>query len=215
MGSHVGFLLHRRESDREMHFLIIFSALVLATVNPINFINRPLRPPRNPPLQPPAGQRCAGRNYNGRRCCTPDVPCGYGEGDCDGPGDGGGNDGHRGCRGNLVCGSNNCLKFGSYYHPKDDCCERPRGSSQRQSVSPVTGPVYSSDSVSVLSQWGSWSSWSSCSTRHQQVGGRCRRTRTRQCQGQGCRSSQDLQEKYCRESSCSHGGYGSYGRYVG
>merc|ERR1711862_941931 len=99
-------------------------------------------------------------------------------------------------------------QVGSYYHPKDDCCERPSSSVPR-----VTRPVYSS--VSVLSQWGSWSSWSSCSTRHQQVGGRCRRTRTRQCQGQGCRASQDLQEKYCRESSCSSRGYGSYGRYKG
>ena len=92
----------------------------------------------------------------------------------------------------VACGSNNCLKFGSYYHPKDDCCERPSSS-----VSRVTRPVYSSDSVSVLSQWGSWSSWSSCSTRHQQVGGRCRRIRTRQCQGQGCRASQDLQVGDC------------------
>merc|ERR1712172_419809 len=110
---------------QRMHFLLICSALVFTTVNPINFINRPLRPPRNPPLQPPAGQRCAGRNYNGRRCCTPEVPCGYGEGDCDGPGDGGGNDGHAGCQQGLVCGSNNCKKFGLYYHEKDDCCDVP------------------------------------------------------------------------------------------
>ena len=68
-------------------------------------------------------QRCAGRNYNGRRCCTPEQPCGYGEGDCDGPGDGGGHDGHGGCRGELVCGSNNCKKFGSFYHDKDDYCD--------------------------------------------------------------------------------------------
>ena len=71
------------------------------------------------------GQRCAGRNYNGRRCCTPEDPCGEGEGDCDGPEDGGGHDGHAGCQGELVCGSNNCMKFGLYYHPKDDCCEKP------------------------------------------------------------------------------------------
>ena len=70
-------------------------------------------------------QRCAGRNYNGRRCCTPENPCGYGEGDCDGPADGGANDGHAGCRGDLVCGSNNCKKFGLYYHEKDDCCDLP------------------------------------------------------------------------------------------
>merc|ERR1719435_784653 len=78
----------------------------------------------NIPIEPPPGQRCSGRNYNGRRCCTPDHPCGLGEGDCDGPQDGGGNDGHRGCKGSLVCGSNNCRKFGLYYHEKDDCCER-------------------------------------------------------------------------------------------
>ena len=72
-----------------------------------------------------SGQRCAGRNFNGKRCCTPQAPCGYGEGDCDGPGDGGGNDGHAGCRGELVCGSNNCRKFGLFYHDKDDCCDLP------------------------------------------------------------------------------------------
>ena len=77
------------------------------------------------PLLPPAGQRCRGRNYDGKRCCTPENPCDEGEGDCDGPGDGGQHDGHEGCKGDLVCGSNNCLQFGSYYHPKDDCCERP------------------------------------------------------------------------------------------
>merc|ERR1712211_25116 len=86
-------------------------------------------------LEPPPGQRCAGRNYQDRRCCTPEQPCGYGEGDCDGPLDGGPNDGHDGCAGNLVCGSNNCLKFGAYYHPKDDCCDLPE---TIQDISPVT-----------------------------------------------------------------------------
>merc|ERR1711971_1335354 len=42
--------------------------------------------------EPPAEQRCSGRNYNGRRCCTPEQPCGLGEGDCDGPPDGGVNE---------------------------------------------------------------------------------------------------------------------------
>ena len=130
-----------------------------------------------------SGQRCAGRNFNGRRCCTPENPCDEGEGDCDGPGDGGRNDGHAGCRGDLICGSNNCLKFGSYYHPKDDCCERP-SSSEMLRCSP---------SSSDFSQWGSWGSWSACSRTHQRVTGRCRKTRTRHCQGQGCRASQDLQ----------------------
>ena len=76
-------------------------------------------------ILPCLGQRCAGRNYSGRRCCTPEQPCGEGEGDCDGPGDGGQHDGHAGCQGDLVCGSNNCKQFGHYYHEKDDCCERP------------------------------------------------------------------------------------------
>ena len=44
------------------------------------------------------GQRCKGRNFSGKRCCTPEQPCGLGEGDCDGPGDGGVNDGHAGCQ---------------------------------------------------------------------------------------------------------------------
>ena len=70
------------------------------------------------------GQRCSGRNYGARRCCTPDNPCDVGEGDCDGPSDGGEHDGHEGCKDDLVCGSNNCLKFGDYYHERDDCCEK-------------------------------------------------------------------------------------------
>merc|ERR1712131_10614 len=80
-----------------------------------------LSPTRNIPFDPPEGQRCRGRNYDGRRCCTPENPCEYGEGDCDGPA----NDGHAGCKGELVCGSNNCKKFGIYYHEKDDCCDLP------------------------------------------------------------------------------------------
>ena len=71
----------------------------------------------------PLGQRCKGRNYDGKRCCTQEAPCNYGEGDCDGPIDGGPNDGDLGCMGDLVCGSNNCKKFGFYYHEKDDCCD--------------------------------------------------------------------------------------------
>ena len=71
------------------------------------------------------GQRCNGRNYGTRRCCTPEDPCDEGEGDCDGPGDGGGHDGKKGCKGDLVCGSNNCKKFGLFFHEKDDCCEKP------------------------------------------------------------------------------------------
>eukprot|EP00092_Neocalanus_flemingeri_P079712 GFUD01099333.1.p1 GENE.GFUD01099333.1~~GFUD01099333.1.p1 ORF type:complete len:397 (-),score=80.51 GFUD01099333.1:13-1203(-) len=83
------------------------------------------------PLEPPTDQRCSGRNYQGGRCCTPDNPCDEGEGDCDGPDDGGQHDGHAGCKGDLICGSNNCKQYGLYYHDKDDCCQKP---------SQVTGP---------------------------------------------------------------------------
>ena len=38
----------------------------------------------------------------GQRCCTPQDPCGEGEGDCDGPLDGAAvHDGHRGCKVNT------------------------------------------------------------------------------------------------------------------
>ena len=90
-------------------------------------------------LEPPPGQRCSGRNYQGRRCCTPENPCDEGEGDCDGPGDGGQHDGHRGCKGDLVCGSNNCKQFGIYFHEKDDCC-----------VKPTNGVSLSPDSVNFI-----------------------------------------------------------------
>merc|ERR1712168_1149176 len=96
---------------------------------------------------PPENQRCKGRNFTGKRCCTPEQPCGLGEGDCDGAGDGGINDGNRGCRAGLVCGSNNCKKFGAYYHEKDDCCERPN-----------SGPIIN-NLGSGSSNWGPWSEW--------------------------------------------------------
>merc|ERR1712179_148560 len=97
------------------------------------------------PLEPPADQRCSGRNYQGRRCCTPENPCDEGEGDCDGPLDGGLNDGDKGCKGSLVCGSNNCKKFGAYYHEKDDCCERPSGKSgpRQQEIGKIYRQVWS------------------------------------------------------------------------
>ena len=48
-----------------------------------------------------------------------------GEGDCDNSNE---------CRGGLVCGNNNCAQFGSVFHPKDDCCVRPRP--EENSVNP-------------------------------------------------------------------------------
>ena len=124
-------------------------------------------------------QRCAGRNYNGRRCCTPEAPCEYGEGDCDGPGDGGRHDGHAGCRGDLVCGSNNCRKFGLFYHAKDDCCDLAdtpllAGPEEEEQM----GDRWSSVPPGAGGSWGSWTSWGGCSSSC----GRGVRERTRSCQ---------------------------------
>merc|ERR1711970_1344474 len=122
----------------KIEVLVTSVALILlltygAECNRIRLTSQPL-------VEPPEGQRCSGRNYQGRRCCTPDNPCNEGEGDCDGPGDGGGHDGHRGCKGDLVCGSNNCQQFGLYFHEKDDCCEKPSNKSKTvESIQYVPG----------------------------------------------------------------------------
>eukprot|EP00092_Neocalanus_flemingeri_P030227 GFUD01032806.1.p1 GENE.GFUD01032806.1~~GFUD01032806.1.p1 ORF type:complete len:277 (+),score=43.22 GFUD01032806.1:62-832(+) len=141
-------------------------------------------------LEPPAGQRCRGRNYApGRRCCTPEDPCGEGEGDCDGAGDGGVNDGDKGCRGALVCGSNNCAQFGAYYHAKDDCCEKPSGAS---------GPRQQTKG------WGQWTQWGPCSASC----GAGWKVRTRKCVGSRCGSAgfpaQDKQESICIAPDCNN-----------
>merc|ERR1712087_581025 len=136
---------------------------------------------QSPDLQePPAGQRCSGRNYNGRRCCTPEQPCGLGEGDCDGPLDGGTHDGHQGCKGDLMCGSNNCKKFGSYFHEKDDCCERPTGGNDR----------YQQPS----SDWGPWSAWRCVAPGTLQREQKCRK---QQCSlSNGRVGTRNTQERY-------------------
>merc|ERR1712038_448936 len=138
------------------------------------------------------GQRCRGRNYDGKRCCTPDNPCEEGEGDCDGPGDGGLNDGHAGCKGDLVCGSNNCLKFGAYYHEKDDCCEK--------STSPLTAPKSPEFRREEQKGWGPWSSWGPCS----HTCGAGRKSRSRQCLGK-CKDHHlfETQERICINPECN------------
>merc|ERR1712123_346242 len=147
---------------------------------------------RAPLIEPPEGQRCSGRNYNGRRCCTPDQPCGLGEGDCDGPLDGGVNDGHAGCRGDLVCGSNNCKKFGIYFHEKDDCCEKPAAISSAE-------PVQRQQEKG----WGQWTQWGPCSVSC----GPGYSVRTRRCVGSRCGTAgfhtQDRQEKICIAQECN------------
>jgi len=132
------------------------------------------------PLTPPPGQRCTGRNYQGRRCCTPEAPCDTGEGDCDGPEDGGANDGHAGCKGDLVCGSNNCKQFGAYYHEKDDCCERP-----------VSSKV-------TCEGWGEWAAWSQCT----KSCGMGQKTRDRFCSGPSCSHLQQSQDRLCNTDDC-------------
>jgi len=133
------------------------------------------------PLEPPAGQICSGRNFNGRRCCTPENPCSEGEGDCDGPEEGGKNDGDSGCKGDLICGSNNCKKFGNYYHEKDDCCEKPTNETR----------------------WGPWSQFGPCSSEC----GIGWTNRTRKCIGNRCGTSghhlEELQERICFLQNCS------------
>jgi len=136
----------------------------------------PPKPPLGVWLEPPQGEKCSGRNYQGRRCCTPESPCDVGQGDCDGPADGGQHDGNRGCRPGLVCGSNNCLKFGAYFHPKDDCCEFPDGSGG----------------------WGQWSEFGACS----KSCGVGRWSRHRYCKGPGCPHTTQSQERFCNTQPC-------------
>jgi len=137
------------------------------------------------PLVPPEGQRCKGRNYNSRRCCTPENPCGEGEGDCDGAGDGGLNDGDGGCKKNLVCGSNNCKQFGAYYHEKDDCCEKPASIATEQLLDTTTTGL------------GQWTQWAPCSDYC--GSGYC--FRIRECVGSLCGTAgyhtQERQERIC------------------
>ena len=53
--------------------------------------------------------KCRGENEG---CCTPETPCGEGEGDCDSDAD---------CLLPYVCGRDNCPEE---YGPGDDCCRR-------------------------------------------------------------------------------------------
>jgi len=62
---------------------------------------------------------CKGRNFpGGNECCESEdqLKCREGQGDCDSD---------AGCQGDLVCGRNNCMQYGSHFHPSDDCCTQP------------------------------------------------------------------------------------------
>merc|ERR1711902_378646 len=123
-----------------------------------------------------------------RRCCTPQNPCGLGEGDCDGQLDGGKHDGNAGCRAGLVCGSNNCRKFGLYYHEKDDCCDYPSGGYNQ------VGGGYDEN-------WSQWSSFGPCYNG--------KKTRSRSCYGSSCTRTKQTQDRNCYTSDKY--GYGSNG----
>merc|ERR1711862_539873 len=77
-----GDFSHAESSCQESFKMIII--LLLTVFTTLGLCQRQ-SPPSTPLTEPPQGHRCAGRNFNGRRCCTPESPCGYGEGDCVGP----------------------------------------------------------------------------------------------------------------------------------
>ena len=64
-----------------------------------------------------ASKTCDGRPIIAWDCCTPQSPCGIGEGDCDRDSD---------CSGALKCGNNNCIKWGKHWVSSADCCEGKR-----------------------------------------------------------------------------------------
>ena len=51
-----------------------------------------------------------------KHCCTSGKPCGLAQGDCDRDSE---------CKGDLVCGKNNCGSAFSWRFA--DCCEDPAG----------------------------------------------------------------------------------------
>merc|ERR1711862_532074 len=73
--------------------------------------------------------------------------------------------------GELVCGRNNCGKFGLYFHDKDDCCEKP---TELPTPEPTTPPSPSPCQPG----WSAWSEWSCVGTN--------RRERRRTCRKANC-----------------------------
>ena len=51
-----------------------------------------------------------GNNLDIWTCCSPETPCDEFKGDCDS---------HADCKGNLICGHDNC---GNLFEPYTDCC---------------------------------------------------------------------------------------------
>jgi len=160
-------------------------------------------------LAPPVGQRCSGRNYQDRGCCTPEHPCDEGMGDCDGPLDGGEHDGDAGCKGDLICGCNNCKQFGAYYHPKDDCCVKPppgqhgyNTQTTARTVPPTTIPYDHEEGEGyhhITAEWGEWEPWSHCTL---SCGGGTW-SRSRFCTGTGCIHTTRSQDRFCNLQPCT------------
>merc|ERR1711862_119146 len=66
-----GDFSHAEPSRQESFKMRII--LLLTVFTTLGFCQRQ-SPPSTPLTEPPQGHRCAGRNFNGRRCCTPESP---------------------------------------------------------------------------------------------------------------------------------------------
>ena len=66
------------------------------------------------PSKPCSGFSSTGGPLTDWRCCSNEKTCDIGEGDCD-------EDSH--CTGDLLCGRNNCKRFGEHWGKTLDCCE--------------------------------------------------------------------------------------------
>jgi len=80
----------------------------------------------NNPAPANGGKPCPGSSTEEINCagsihwsfCTRAKPCDLGFGDCDRDSE---------CKGDLVCGTDNCRDFNSQDHPKADCCMKKAG----------------------------------------------------------------------------------------
>merc|ERR1712037_794308 len=71
-----------------------------------------------------------------RHCCTPEQPCGVGEGDCDSDND---------CGVGLKCGNSNCAQFRPDNYARADCCYKPEVSDPSEALPDFQDQVYTLD----------------------------------------------------------------------